>query len=171
LDFLQSQIEECERKWEQMLEASVERDLLDTLPGVGKILSAVMALEIGEVRRFGDAAHLVSYAGLVPTAKESAKRKRKSQCPRDCNVYLKWAFVEAANVVSMQQHRWSDRPAVQLYQRVKHNTKMHQKAVVARGAALGRSRLLGVDQTGGVSRTESESARSFVDARVSATCP
>jgi transposase len=131
LDFLQSQIEECEQKLEQMLEANVERDLLDTLPGVGKILSAVMALEIGEVRRFGDAPHLVSYAGLVPTAKESAQRKRKSQCPRDCNVYLKWAFVEAANVISMQQHRWSDRHAVQLYQRVKHNTKMHQKAVVA----------------------------------------
>ena len=98
---------------------------------MGKILSAVIRLEIGEVRRFSSAAHLVSYAGLVPSARESAERKRQGQCPRDCNVYLKWAFVEAANLIASKQQHWPERHAVQLYQRVKKSTKMHGKATVA----------------------------------------
>jgi transposase len=51
---------ECEQSLEVMLQPSVERDLLDSLPCVGKVLSAVMALEIGDVRRFGGPAHLAS---------------------------------------------------------------------------------------------------------------
>jgi len=62
---------------------------------VARFLSAVIALEIGDVRRFGEAKYLVSYAGLVPSARESAERKRQGRCPRDCNVYLKWALVES----------------------------------------------------------------------------
>jgi transposase len=136
VDFLQMEIDKVEEKLQEMLSASVERDLLDSLPAVGKILSAVLALEIGDVRRFRDASHLASYAGLVPAARESAGRKRKSQCPKDCNVYLKWAFVEAGNVVATQQGNWSDRHVVQLYQRVKQKTKMHGKATVAVGRHL-----------------------------------
>ena len=49
------------------------------MPGVGPILSAVIALETGDVQRFPDAEHFVSYAGLVPTARQSAGRKRRSQ--------------------------------------------------------------------------------------------
>jgi transposase len=88
----------------------------DSLPCVGRILSAVLALEIGEVRRFSGPDRLVSYAGLVPVALESADWKRKDRCPRDCNVYLKWAYVEAANLISIQRHRWKGRHVVQLYE-------------------------------------------------------
>ena len=136
VDFLSLQIEDCEQQLEQLLEPSAERDLLRTLPCVGKILSAVLALEIGDVGRFADAAHLVSYAGVVPAARESADRRRKSRCPRDCNVYLKWAFVEAANLISSKQKCWADQHAVRLYQRVRQKTNMHGKAVVAVGRHL-----------------------------------
>ncbi len=131
VDHLSMQIEDCEEKLEQMLEASVERDLLKTLPGVGKVLSAVLAMEIGEAGRFASAPHLVSYAGLVPVARESAARKRQGECPCDCNVYLKWAWVEAANVIAAHQSGWKERHVVQLYQRVKRSTKMHGKAAMA----------------------------------------
>jgi len=131
IDSLETQIGECERILEEILYPSVERDLLDSLPCVGKILSAVMALEIGDVRRFSGPDHLVSYAGVVPAARESADWKRKDKCPRDCNVYLKWAYVEAANLISAHSKHWADRHVVQLYQRVKESTKMHGKAAVA----------------------------------------
>ena len=52
IDHLDQQIDDCEQKREAMLEASAERDLLQTLPGVGRILSAVIALEIGDISRF-----------------------------------------------------------------------------------------------------------------------
>lgn len=131
LDTVETKIAECEQNLEEMLYPSVERDLLDTLPCVGKVLSAVLALELGDVRRFSGPDRLVSYAGLVPVARESADWKRKERCPRDCNVYLKWAYVEAANLISIQRTRWKQRHVVQLYERVKESTKMHGKATMA----------------------------------------
>lgn len=131
VDWLETQIGECEQTLETMLYPSAERDLLDSLPCVGKVLSAVMALELGDVRRFAGPERLVSYAGLVPVARESADWKRKDRCPRDCNVYLKWAYVEAANLISIHRRRWPQRHVAQLYERVKHSTRMHGKAAVA----------------------------------------
>ena len=131
VDTVETEISECEQVLQEMLYPSAERDLLDSLPCVGKILSAVLALEIGDVRRFGGPDRLVSYAGLVPVARESADWKRKDRCPRDCNTYLKWAYVEAANLISVQRKRWPERHVVQLYERVKQSTKMHGKATLA----------------------------------------
>jgi len=136
VDFLQMQIEDCEQLLETALECNGERDLLQTLPGVGKILSAVIALEIGDIGRFANAQNLASYAGLVPAARESAGKKRKSKCPADCNCYLKWAFVEAGNVVSIHRKKWPHRHVAQLYERVKQQTKMHGKATMAVGRHL-----------------------------------
>lgn len=131
VDHLDRQIEECEQKLEALLETSAERDVLDTLPGVGRILSAVIALEIGDIGRFPSAQHLASYAGLVPAARESAGKKRKSKCPADCNTYLKWAFIEAGNVVAVHHKKWPGRHVAQLYARVKHSSGLHGKATVA----------------------------------------
>lgn len=136
VDYLEGQIADCEQSLEAMLAPNAERDLLRSLPGVGKILSAVIALEIGDIARFGSAQRLVSYAGLVPAARESAGKKRKGKCPADCNTYLKWAFVEAANVISVHHHHWSERHVAQLYARVKHKTNLHGKATVAVGRHL-----------------------------------
>jgi transposase len=131
IDHLDQQIEDCEQKLEVLLEASGERDLLQTLPGVGPILSAVIALEIGDIARFATAQHLASYAGLVPAARESAGKKRKGKCPADCNTYLKWAFIEAGNVVARHHKNWPGRHVAELYRRVRQNSRMHGKATVA----------------------------------------
>lgn len=139
VDHLDQQIEDCEQKLESLLETSAERDLLKTLPGVGPILSAVIALEIGDVARFPTAQHLASYAGLVPAARESAGKKRSAKCPADCNTYLKWAFIEAGNVVAVHHNRWGGRHVAQLYQRVKHSSRMHGKATVAVARHLAES--------------------------------
>jgi len=42
--------------------------LLQSIPGVGKILAATIYLEIGDAKRFPTAGHSASYAGLVPAA-------------------------------------------------------------------------------------------------------
>jgi len=136
VDWLDNSLSECEQGLEQMLYPSLERDLLDSLPGVGKILAAVLALEIGDIRRFAGPDHLASYAGVVAAARESANRKYEGRCPRDCNVYLKWAFVEAGNVAATHRKRWADRHVAQLYERVKQSSKKHGKAAVAVGRHL-----------------------------------
>ena len=131
IDRLDRQIEDCEQKLEALLEASAERDLLKTMPGVGPILSAVIALEIGDIGRFQSAQNLASYAGLVPAARESAGKKRKGKCPADCNTYLKWAFIEAGNVVAVHHKKWPGRHVAELYERVKKSSGMHGKATAA----------------------------------------
>ena len=131
VDWLESQILVCEQQVERMLEPSVERSILDTLPCVGKVLSAVLALEIGTVKRFGGSDDLASYAGLVRRAIETAEWRGHGPCPKDCNHYLKWAYVEAANLISIRRKIWAERHVVQLYERVKQNSKMHGKAAVA----------------------------------------
>jgi transposase len=131
VDHLDTKIKECESLIQVMLAPSAERELLDSLPCVGKILSAVMAMEIGDVGRFPGPNRLASYCGLVPVAIESADWKRKGRCPQACNNYLKWAYVEAANLISAHRHRWPERHVVRLFDRVKQRSRMHGKAAMA----------------------------------------
>lgn len=103
---------------------------LENLPGFGLILAATVALEIGEVSRFANCEHLASYAGTPPQAHSSGDKTRYGRLRADVNRHLKWAYVEAANVVSLQQYRWPDRHVVQLYRRVRQR-RCHAKAVGA----------------------------------------
>jgi len=129
LDFLDAQIESAEHRLDAIMAVSVETDLLKTLPGVGKILSLVMMLEIGRVDRFPTAAHLASYAGLVPRVHSSGGHTRLGRICANVNHNLKWAFVEAANAVVLHQRSLAGTHVVRLYKRIKR--KNYQKAVVA----------------------------------------
>lgn len=135
LDFVESQIEDCERRLSVLLGENEEVRLLRTLPCVGPILSAVLWLEIGDVNRFPDAPHLASYAGLVPRVRASGGHTRLGPVCRDVNHHLKWAFVEAANLIARNQRRLGPCHVLALYQRLRKK-KNHQKAVVAVGRHL-----------------------------------
>ncbi|MGH7943739.1 MAG: transposase [Opitutaceae bacterium] len=69
---------------------------LQTLPGIGRMLAPVIALEIDEIERFGTADKLCAYAGLVPTTHASGGRIAHGRMLPFCNRWLKWAFIEAA---------------------------------------------------------------------------
>src|SRR6266852_2509698 len=51
LDSLSEQIRQFEKRLEELVEVTPEMQWLETLPGVGVILSATIALEIGEIGR------------------------------------------------------------------------------------------------------------------------
>lgn len=104
--------------------------LLKSLPGVGEILGATIHLEIGDVKRFATAAHLASYAGLVPTVHASGGKSFHGPTSQQANHYLRWAFVEAADCIVMHRQRYTGHHALRLYDRVKAN-KCHGKAAVA----------------------------------------
>jgi len=69
---------------------------LQTLPGVGPVLSAVIAAEIGPIDRFNRADQLCAYAGLVPTTYASGGHVHHGRVLPFCNRWLRWALVEAA---------------------------------------------------------------------------
>src|ERR1700722_14782275 len=117
------------------MKVSAEADLLKTLPCVGKILSMILMLEIGRVDRFPTAAHLASYAGLIPRVRSSGGYTRMGKGGGNVNRNLKWAFVETGNLIAISQRRLAGTHVLRLYQRIRRS-KNHQKAVVAVGRHL-----------------------------------
>ena len=106
----------------QMIEAFApcpQIQWLKSLPGVGDILAVVIWTEIGSIERFGRAEQLASYCGLVPREHSSGGKIRFGAVRRDVNVYLKWAFVEAANSSVLNAERCGYHHIRRLYQRLK----------------------------------------------------
>jgi transposase len=130
LESVQGQIELLEGRMKKAFRASRELELLQTLPGVGFILAVVILLEVGEVSRFPAASRLASYAGTTPRVNASGDRVRYGRLRPDVNRYLKWAFLEAANVIGINHRRFALRHTDRLYLRIRQR-KGHQKAVGA----------------------------------------
>ena len=74
----------------------VAHALLNTIPGIGKILSLVILYEIENIKRFPSVQDFASYSRLVKSAKESNGKKYGSSGKKTGNAHLKWAFSEAA---------------------------------------------------------------------------
>ena len=70
--------------------------LLQTVPGIGKILSRVLLYEMHDIARFSRVQDVVSYCRLVKCAKESAGKRYGTSGTKIGNAYLKGAFSEAA---------------------------------------------------------------------------
>ena len=130
LDSIQGQIKLFEERMKEVFAPSEELGLLMTLPGVGFILGVVILSEIGDIERFPSASHFASYAGTAPRVHASGGKVRIGQLRSDVNRYLKWAFIEAANSISVNRHRCPYRHVTQLYERVR-SRRGHQTAVGA----------------------------------------
>ena len=130
LEDVEERIETAEKRIGQIVRETPEMQLLKTLHGFGPILSIVVALEIGKIERFGRPEQLAAYSGTVPRIHSSGGKTRFGKTCPDVNRYLKHAFIEAANVIVMNQERMAGTHVVTLYQRLRH-AKGHGKAVVA----------------------------------------
>jgi transposase len=85
--------------------------LLRTIPGVGLILAATIAAEIGDIARFASAANLRSYARLAPTVFQSGERSTTGPLNKHGNRLLSWALIEAAAHFSRSQKTRGSRPS------------------------------------------------------------
>jgi transposase len=130
LDFVEQQIQKQEERLKALVKITPEMNLLMSLPGIGVILSAVIAFEIGDVNRFPDGEHLASYAGTVPRVHASGGKVRYGQLRQDVNNFLKWAFSEGANSVAVNHQRRPERHVSRIYGRVR-NRRGHPKAIGA----------------------------------------
>ena len=70
--------------------------ILQSVYGIGKVLSMVILYEIHDIGRFPRVQDFASYARLVKCAKESAGKHYGSSGKKIGNRHLKWAFSEAA---------------------------------------------------------------------------
>ena len=68
---------------------------IDTIPGFGRFLSVLAAVEIADIERFASAAKLHCYAGVVPSTRSSGDRSFHGKIIKSGNLMLRWAAVEA----------------------------------------------------------------------------
>ena len=98
IDHLEAAIARLDARIEQMMEPfQCWRDLLITVPGIGRPAAAAVISEIGVAVKefFPDDAHLASWTGLCPGNHESAGKRRGGK-PRKGNTHLQTLLVECA---------------------------------------------------------------------------
>jgi len=100
---IKEQIKSLDSAIERLLEAIPESQCLLSIPGIGKVYTAGILAEIGQIERFEDQAKLAKYAGLYWKRKQSGNfESEHTSLTRTGNHYLRYYLVEAAN--SVQRH-------------------------------------------------------------------
>jgi transposase len=112
IQVLQTQIAQLEKTALAKAKLQPQFAKIQTIPGVGPILSLVIMLETWDISRFQSPSHYCSYCRTVKAHKISNQKKKGEANRRNGNRYLAWAFVEAAQFArrySPEAHRWFER--------------------------------------------------------------
>lgn len=96
LDSLRKPTRATEKWVEEALKYDPKIAILESLPGVGPILGALIALEIDTIERFHSPSKLAAYCGLVPSTYSSSGTTTHGRLIPRANRHLKHAFIEAA---------------------------------------------------------------------------
>lgn len=98
IDHLDQEITACQTRFRDAGYDHPDRPLLETLPGVGRILGYTIAVEIGDITRFATPAKLVGYTGLCPQVRQSGNHDHRGPLKKNGPKWLRWALIEAAHV-------------------------------------------------------------------------
>jgi transposase len=96
MEQLNGLVRTTEKELGELLGNDPRMQLLLSIPGIGNILAATVALEIDTIGRFSSPGKLAAYCGLVPSTFSSGGKTFHGRLLRHCNRWLKWAFIEAA---------------------------------------------------------------------------
>lgn len=120
ISFIDEKIKDISYKKEQT-------KLLMTIPGIGSIRALELMSEIADINRFEDASKLCSYAGLVPSIKQSGNSLRFGSLIKQSSKTLKHVLIEASwNIV-----RTKESNQLQEFYKKLLRKKCKQKAICA----------------------------------------
>ena len=95
---LKEQVKVLDKAIEQQFE--IIPNTLTSIPGIGKVYSAGIIAEIGDIHRFDSQASVAKFAGLVWTQHQSGEFEAEhSRMIKSGNRYLRYYLLEAANSV------------------------------------------------------------------------
>lgn len=100
LDLLQEQIKELDKEIRERDAANPVAQALEAIPGIGPFIALLLVAEIGKLKRFPSAKHLVSYMGLAPSLYASGEKRWTGQITKQGSSLLRWALVQAAHVAA-----------------------------------------------------------------------
>jgi len=95
VDDVDKHITRLEEKLWAELPTDPRASLLQTIPGVGRLIADGFLAEIGEIGRFPDRRALASYAGVLPMDNRSAGEEHGKRTNPRCAKFLKLMAIEA----------------------------------------------------------------------------
>lgn len=72
---------------------------VQTIPGIGPVLAAVLVAEIGDITRFARPEQLTCWAGLTPTHHESDTHVHRGRITKQGSRLVRWAVIESVQVL------------------------------------------------------------------------
>ena len=123
---LKRSIETLDEELRERFFAREEAQILTSLPGVGVTLGAEFLVAAGDLSGFESAGHLAAYAGLVPAAYDSGKKRGNDRRMRGGNKVLKYVFYQSA-FASLR----SSPESRAFYDRKRAEGKKHIQALIA----------------------------------------
>lgn len=106
--------------------------LLMTIPGVSYYSALLLIGEIGEIDRFADSAHLVSYAGLASSTRSSGGSTFHGRITKTGSPYLRWCLNQCVRA----HMRAEPEGSVAVFYEKLRRKKGHGKAIVAASVKL-----------------------------------
>ncbi len=106
IDQLDAQIKELGKDIPLPEDLKSQAELLMSMPGIGKLLSAVILAEIGDINRFNSPKALCNWAGLTPRVHKSDTVVRHGRISKQGSRYLRTAMVCAAMTACRISPRW-----------------------------------------------------------------
>ena len=127
LDDMEKHIRRVEEKLWAELPTDPRASLLQTIPGVGRLIAYGILAEIGEIGRFPDRRALASYAGVLPMDNMSAGEEHGKRTNHRCAQFLKLMAIEAVHTAIRTSRRMRS-----LFMRVRaKNPDKPGKAIIA----------------------------------------
>lgn len=92
IETLNDEIDKASRTIEVQAGDNDYAKLLMTIPGISYYTALLLTSEIGDINRFPDSYHLVSYAGLSPSTHSSGGNTYHGGITKQGSPYLRWAL-------------------------------------------------------------------------------
>jgi len=99
LNHIELSIKETELELEKLIKQSPNYEdykRLTGIPGIGKIVSLTIVIEIYNIKRFESSRHFSSYLGLIPTENSSGEKIRKGNMTKRGHRRLRRMLIEAS---------------------------------------------------------------------------
>ncbi|MDI6883729.1 MAG: IS110 family transposase [Hadesarchaea archaeon] len=92
LEALEERIKGLSKRIMYLAGENANAKLLMTIPGVGYFSAMVIIAEIGDINRFGSSEELCSYAGIVPSTRESGGGVRHGSITKRGRKLMRWVL-------------------------------------------------------------------------------
>ncbi len=107
VEFLENQVKEIEKEIKDLM--TIIDSTIESIPGIGPTLGAIIISEIGDIKRFSSASKLVAYAGLdASTTQSGTSVHGKGKMVKRGSTHLRWAVMEAARLAAINNDEFKE---------------------------------------------------------------